>query len=847
MARIDEYTQQIFLDRAQPSNVEAAAGPYLAKARQAGLDAQKYEERGAAAAEWGRKVQAQRDVHGELLARQKFNEFKRSSIQYQQDQQNARMTSPDGFSKDFDAWHRTMADEISDGIISNDDGQPFDHKLFRQLMDNDRTASLDQNTNWETGMRISNITSSIEQNVDAMNTNFSLSNPSVSSLKKQIDKGREYITTTGAKALSPADQARLMAYHTDKAASIAFDNMKMQDPKKLRNVLMYGGASQDQLINFVFDIEGNDRIAQEPDGAVAKYGINSKHNGLTNEQVKNLTEDQARDILKKKYWDPRLDKMDPAFRAVAFDALVQHGNDKYTWKMIQDAKGSPEALLYQRQQKLNALAEKPENKIYAAGWNKRIQELSGYVGAQREGGQEFLQYASIINPEIISRVQSEIPAAIAARERQDEAAKKQKIAEFSTSYKDAYDTMTTDLEPLGQDELNKVQQLAVNSGDPESIAKANALVNMNTFVNNMKGMSDEQLQQTIRQASANVNKNQTAESRLALDLAKTVLKNQQAGVKEEGIAYWGRIGQIKMPQPINYGDPVAAMNELSSREASTLNVFQKTGKLMPVLTPDEIDVLKTRLDTMPANEVSGLLGYFDNLDQVSKSNLAQAVDEKSPILATAISVDNLDARRRVLLGSKMEAKYKKEEMLANISSIIDPMVADPEFKKGAYQSIDAWYKAKSQEDRDFGESISVDRIKEGITEIYGPMVDLYYWGTNNVFSFKDQSGSFVPDDDIYNMFHGIDDDQLTKMLGELPKGSMGETVTADDIKENGRIVSAGDGLYNVVFDGIGGLYNAKGDLVEIDGRKLLDLYKKKMKKRASDKADPTYVPGIGVY
>ncbi len=212
-----------------------------------------------------------------------------------------------------------------------------------------------------------------------------------------------------------------------------------------------------------------------------------------------------------------------------------------------------------------------------------------------------------------------------------------------------------------------------------------------------------------------------------------------------------------------------------------------------------------------------------------------------------MSVDNLDARRRILIGSKMEPKYKKEEMQSQIAEILDPMVVDPEFKAGATQSIMAWYNAKSQEDRDFSDQITVDRLKEGITEIYGPMVDLSFFGTDNVFSFKDQSGSFVPDDDVYNMFHGIDDDQLKQLFGELPKGAMGETVTASDIKENGRILSAGDGLYNVVFDGIGGLYNSKGDLVEIDGRKLLDLHKKKMKKRPSDQTDPMYVPGMGAF
>lgn len=849
MARIGEYTQEVFLDRANASNVDAAGGVFMNKAREAQLQGQVYEERGAAAQRFGNEIQRQRDIQGELRARERFNVFQRQKIEWQEKQKNQRLASPDGFAKEFDDWHRINASEIEDEIGAAEDNQPFNLNMFRQLMDNDRTSTYAQNFDWENGMRVRNITTGIEQNLDQMNVNFSLSNPTLKDLKKHLDAQREYVTRTGAQVLDPMQNQRLFGYGADKAAGAVLDNVMQSDPKKLRNVIMYGGASQDQLIDFVFDVEGQDKIAEEPDGAIAKYGINSKHNNLTHEQVKNLTADEARAIYKSKYWDDRLDKMDPAFRAVAFDALVNHGNDKGTWAMISAAKGDPYTLISIRQQYYNDLvASNPEKYAkYQAGWAGRMQEMAGYVQAQEDGGQEFLQYATMINPDLIARAQAQIPGAIAAKQREAEAMQKQKIGEFKVAYDQAYDILTTEMEPLGQEELNGVQQLAVNSGDPESIAKAEALGNMRTYVNNLKGLNDQQLQSVVRQASAAVNKNATPENRLALDLAETVLKNQQAAVKTEGLSYWGRIGQIKMPQPINYQDPGAAMVELRSREDSALNVFQKTGQLMPVLTPDEIDVLKQQIDTLPANEAAGLIGYFDRLDQSAKVELAKAIDAKSPIIATAMSVDNLDARRRILLGAKMEPIYNKEEMLATIAETLDPMVVDPEFKKSAAQSIMAWYNAKSQEERDFSEAITTDRVTEAITEIYGPIVDLSFMGTNNVFSFKDEAGSFVPDDDIYNMFNGLDDDQLTSLFGELPKGAMGETVTADDIKENGRIVSAGDGLYNVVFDDIGGLYNSKGDLVEIDGRALLKMHKKKMKKRATDYYDPTYAIGRGAF
>lgn len=843
MGRIGEYTQQIFLDRANPSNIDASGGVYMNKARQAQLDSQMYQERGAAAVRWGNEVQRQRDIQGELNARERFNQFQRTKIEWQQAQQNERMTSPDGFAKEFDDWHRMNANEIEDVALSGG-SQPFDRSLFRQLMDNDRTSTFGDNTNWENGMRVRNITTGLEKNLDDMNVNYSLTNPTIKDLPAQLRKQREYVATTGANILSPDEQNKIFGYASDKAALSTMNSELENDPKKLRNILLYGGASQDQLIDFVFDIEGQDRVAQEPDGAVAKYGINSKHNGLTNDQVIKLTPDEARLILKKKYWDPRLDKMDPAFRAVAFDALVNHGNDKDTWSIIQAAKGDPYALISLRQEKYASLISSNPAKYaqYKNGWDARMQEMAEYVRAQEDGGQEFLRYAGLVNPDIITRTQAEIPAAIATKIRKDDAEKKQRVAEFNVAYKDAYDTMINDLEPIGQEEINKIQQLAVNSGDVDSKAKADTLMNTMTYVNNLKGLSDEQLRQVIRKTSADVNKIPTPANRLALSIAEGVLKNQQAAVKEEGIAYWGRIGQIRMPQAINYGDPASAMDEMALRQQSAEIIYKKTGKMLPLLTPAETSSLNDKINSIPADEAAGILSSFDGLDKQSKSILAKAIDEKSPVLAVAISVDNIDTRRRILVGSKIDPKYKKEEMAANISEILDPMVVDEDFKQGAIKAVSAWYRAKAQEERDFSEEITTSRIKEGIYSIYGPIVDLSLFGTDNVFSFKDQSGEFVSEDEMYNMFHGLNDDQLKKILGGLPKGAKGEFVTAEDIKENGTIISAGDGLYNVIFKNVGdmgedmyaGLYDKKGNLVEIDGRELLDIYRKDAKKQRSN-------------
>lgn len=132
------------------------------------------------------------------------------------------------------------------------------------------------------------------------------------------------------------------------------------------------------IIKFVMnDIEGGSKYVKDA-GGYAKYGINSKyHPGI---DVKNLTEKKALAVYKSKYWDERLDSLKPAFQIVAFDALVNHGNDSGTWVMIDAAKGSPKKLISMRKRYYARLIEvypaKAKNK---AGWDNRLVKLQQYA------------------------------------------------------------------------------------------------------------------------------------------------------------------------------------------------------------------------------------------------------------------------------------------------------------------------------------------------------------------------------------------------------------------------------------------------------------------------------------
>lgn len=138
--------------------------------------------------------------------------------------------------------------------------------------------------------------------------------------------------------------------------------------------------TQDDIIRFVIGIEGGDKIAQEPKGAIAKFGINSNAN--PNIDVASLTQDQAFGIYKRDYWDKaNIGSLPEDMRMVAFDTVVNHGVEKGS-ALIKAANGSVDQLLSLRGQEYTRLVgEDPATYgQYKSGWDSRLSTLRGASG-----------------------------------------------------------------------------------------------------------------------------------------------------------------------------------------------------------------------------------------------------------------------------------------------------------------------------------------------------------------------------------------------------------------------------------------------------------------------------------
>lgn len=148
----------------------------------------------------------------------------------------------------------------------------------------------------------------------------------------------------------------------------------------------------------VLALEGGATITEDPSdpGGLTKYGISARGNPeLTRDQIFDLTEDQAIEIYKKKYWDRvRGDELPQCLAIAVFDCAVNAGvrtaililqeitgqkkDGIIGEKTIEAARtGNEDILLIMYQAERNLFYSDTLNfKKYGRGWIRRVSHVS---------------------------------------------------------------------------------------------------------------------------------------------------------------------------------------------------------------------------------------------------------------------------------------------------------------------------------------------------------------------------------------------------------------------------------------------------------------------------------------
>lgn len=151
----------------------------------------------------------------------------------------------------------------------------------------------------------------------------------------------------------------------------------------------------DQAFEIVLGHEGGLTDNPNDPGGKTKYGISQR--SYPDVDIANLTEDDAKAIYKKDYWDKlHLDTADPSLALIAFDAAVNNGVGAAT-KWLQGALGvaadgiigsgtqaalaactgdkAHTALVDMHASRINMMAGLPTWKQFGKGWSKRLAQL----------------------------------------------------------------------------------------------------------------------------------------------------------------------------------------------------------------------------------------------------------------------------------------------------------------------------------------------------------------------------------------------------------------------------------------------------------------------------------------
>lgn len=155
-------------------------------------------------------------------------------------------------------------------------------------------------------------------------------------------------------------------------------------------------SDSQSLIDYVIkNNEGSGFVPKDGKAGASKFGVTAKWNKLTDEQVKNLTLDQARDIYQKSYWNKiKADEIDPKIRALAFDAAVNQGPDK-ALKWVKESGGDPARYAeLRRQDYRQQIQDNPENKKNEKSWMGRVDRMEAISTGKTRSESSMLQEAA---------------------------------------------------------------------------------------------------------------------------------------------------------------------------------------------------------------------------------------------------------------------------------------------------------------------------------------------------------------------------------------------------------------------------------------------------------------------
>lgn len=561
-------------------------------------------------------------------------------------------------------------------------------------------------------------------------------------------------------------------------------------------------ANQDQIINYTLNnLEGGGKLVADGNGQ-SIYGINSNANPDLYANGNVPTYDQA-DARAKQYWDQAgISKLPPNMQQVAFDTVFNQGMDKGK-QLIAEADGDPNTLIQLRRQEYNRLATSDPAK-YASqldGWNNRLDKLQGQVLMSKSVNTDAVTTlptigpSSIFDPEMMDKLNTRMLTEIS----HDREAQRQKSVVAEEAIKSVEGRLEAgfDIPPA---EMSYVSSTVGASGNPLLQIRLAGLTDQSQYSQYARSLSPMQLSDEInaKLLPAARQNGATATEASHLKIAQKLQENMTTAITKGDTLEWAnQTGQINVKPLFNVGqngvdvDPVA----VAQRNAVGTYTANKYG-VRDVLTNGEAEQISGIYNKMSGeNAVRFVASLTQQLSADSKTAFANKVAPKVPALGAALSVDDPDVAKKIIIGGKLDYKISSQvepeiqKQLGNVIQDTDALAQVVPAIKAAY-TYDAFQGQVQPTD-----AIDPDDIKTLIQSVVGPTVSMN--SKSNVLSYK-YAGQYVSESDFHNVIEDsakYGPDFLKQAWGDYPRKMNGEPVDLVQLMNNGNWTTAHTGQY----------------------------------------------------
>lgn len=731
---------------------------------------------------------------------------KKSAIDSSYTERNNFTDNPYGFSNYMEKKYGEYDAEILKSAPSESA-----KKAYQQQAMQDNLALYNQNKAWEFNARVEDFDRKYKRSAQSSQDIARINGMNGDNIDPSLSKNMDSLSA-GAKDLYSDEQLLIMNEETKRANYDAYiQGLITKDPKraikKLNNEYsaIPQNATFEDAVKSVFDFEGG-YVANDAGAGPTLYGINSKANPKEFEEIlaleqsgkKAQAKDMAKQVYKSKYWDAiGADKLDPQLAYVAMDSAVNMGVGA-TKEMLSKSGGDVYAFLDARRSLYESIAKNnPDKAENLNGWMNRVDELEmrlsgGIIHADRQSdlidaakveikkqGNEYkqkfnvewnaIETASAAGVRIDDARLDGLKSELDSYDLQDEA---REVSEFKKTQKQVYDFAKMPLKE--QQDYLKTKKKEMDSGD-------------------------------IKEASQYKAISKAYETKIDM-------------IKKDPWSYYSQAGVLDVPQNLPYGDDNAMNAALARRRAGMKIVKERDGIDVPILTKTETEALYDTFNSGDVQKtVSAINQYKGILTGEERATLAAGLKGKSGLFASVIVQDDPTIAEQILQGSKIEkSAYTKDSLSKDLYSKLESAVLDP-VALGAYtDAIYSQYKFLSMQAGTLQDKeVDEDRLDKAISDIIGNVQDVSVGGMQSkVILPKDMT-----DTDFENIFLSADDASFKASSGSYAFAG-GKPVSYNDLIENSKIFSTGNGRYGFLIDGIGYAYDNNGNILEVDIQKL---------------------------